>query len=48
VFALSLLTAATAERVELGVNLFTAQILMVGSAAMMLLRTIHRLSKVAG
>ena len=45
VFALSLITAATAQRVELGVNLFTAQLVLVGSAAMMLLRTIHKLSR---
>ena len=45
VFVLSLITAATAERVALGVNLFTAQLVVVVSAAMMLLRTIHKLSR---
>lgn len=46
VFALSLIMVATAEPVKFGVNLFTAQLVVIGSAAMMLLRCINRLSRV--
>lgn len=45
-FAVSLIIAATGERVALGVNLFTAEVLIIGSAALMLLRTIRSLSEV--
>ena len=44
VFAGSLLMAITVESVQLGVNLFTAEILLVGASVAMLLRTIHRLA----
>lgn len=47
VFGVSLLIAVTGERVQLGVNLFTAEVVLIASAAMMLLRTIRRLSDVA-
>jgi predicted unusual protein kinase regulating ubiquinone biosynthesis (AarF/ABC1/UbiB family) len=46
VFAVSLVMAVTGERVEFGVNLFTAELVVIASAAMMLLRTIRQLSEV--
>jgi ubiquinone biosynthesis protein len=42
VFGVSLIIALTGERVQLGVNLFTAEIMIMASAATMLLRTIRR------
>lgn len=45
VFAVSMIMAATEERVELGVNLFTAEVIVIATAAMMLVRTIRRLSQ---
>jgi len=45
VFAVSLILAVTGERVQLGVNLFTAEVVLIIGAATMLLRTIHRLSE---
>ena len=42
VFGVSLIIALTGERVQLGVNLFTAEIVLIASAVMMLLRTIRR------
>lgn len=44
VFGVSLLIVVTGERVQLGVNLFTAEVVLIASATMMLLRTIRRLS----
>ncbi len=44
VLGVSLLIALTGERVQLGVNLFTAEAVLIASATMMLLRTIRRLS----
>jgi len=44
VLGVSLLIALTGERVQLGVNLFTAEAMLIASATMMLLRTIRRLS----
>jgi predicted unusual protein kinase regulating ubiquinone biosynthesis (AarF/ABC1/UbiB family) len=46
VFAVSLIMATTGARVEVGVNLFTAEVVIIASAAMMLLRTIRKLSEV--
>lgn len=46
VFAVSLIMAVTGERVAVGVNLFTAEVVVIASAAMMLLRTIRELSEV--
>lgn len=43
VFVLSLLMTLTGERVELGINMFTAEAMFVFSAAAMLLRTLRRL-----
>ena len=45
VFAVSLIIAATGQRVELGFNLFTAELVVIASAAIMLLRTIRELSE---
>jgi ubiquinone biosynthesis protein len=45
VFVVALIMALTGEPVRLGVNLFTAEVLVMVSAAMMLLRTIRRLSE---
>jgi hypothetical protein len=45
VFAVSVIMAVTGERVELGINLFTAEVVVVGLAVMMLLRTFRRLSQ---
>jgi len=45
VFAVSLLIVATGEQVQLGVNLFTAEVMLIASASMMLLRTIRRLAE---
>ncbi len=47
VFGVSLLMAITGERIQLGVNLFTAEVVLMASAAMMLLRTLRGRSKVA-
>ncbi len=44
VLGVSLLIALTGERVQLGVNLFTAEAVLIASATMMLLRTIRSLS----
>jgi predicted unusual protein kinase regulating ubiquinone biosynthesis (AarF/ABC1/UbiB family) len=44
VLGVSLLIAVTGERVQLGVNVFTAEVVLMASATMMLLRTIRRLS----
>jgi len=41
VFGVSLLIALTGEHVQLGVNLFTAEVVLIASATMMLLRTIR-------
>src|SRR5256885_7718206 len=41
VFAISLLVTVTAKRVQLGVNLFTAEAVLATAATMMLLRTIR-------
>ena len=46
VFVVSLIMTVTGERVEIGINLFTAEVVFIASAAMMLLRTIGELSKV--
>jgi predicted unusual protein kinase regulating ubiquinone biosynthesis (AarF/ABC1/UbiB family) len=46
VFAVSLIMTATGARVEVGVNLFTAELLIIASAAIMLVRTIRKLSEV--
>jgi len=43
VFVVSLIMVATGERAQLGVNLFTAEVVLIASAAMMFLRTIRRL-----
>jgi ubiquinone biosynthesis protein len=43
VFSVSVLMTVTEERVQLGVNLFTAEALLMAAAAAMLLRTIRRL-----
>ena len=45
VFAVSLILAVTGERVQIGVNLFTAEVVLIVGAATMLLRTIRRLSE---
>ncbi len=45
VFAVSLVMAVTAERVEFGVNLFTAELVVIASAAMMLAKTVRELSE---
>ena len=45
VFGVSLLIALTREPVQWGVNLFTAEVVLIASAAMMLLRTIRKLSE---
>ena len=45
VFAVSLIIAITGERVQLGVNLFTAEVVLIASAGMSLLRTIRGLSE---
>ena len=45
VFAFSLIIVITGERVQFGVNLFTAEVVFIASAAMMLLRTFRRLSE---
>jgi ubiquinone biosynthesis protein len=47
VFAVSLIIVVTGERVQLGVNLFTAAVVLMASAATILLRTICGRSKVA-
>jgi ubiquinone biosynthesis protein len=46
VFAVSLIMTVTGQRMEIGINLFTAEVVFIASAAMMLLRTIGELSKV--
>jgi predicted unusual protein kinase regulating ubiquinone biosynthesis (AarF/ABC1/UbiB family) len=46
VLAVSLIMVVTRGPVQLGVNLFTAEVVLMGSAVMMLLRTIRRLSAV--
>jgi ubiquinone biosynthesis protein len=46
VFAVSLVIAVTGASAQLGFNLFTAELALVVSAAMMLLRTIRELSEV--
>jgi ubiquinone biosynthesis protein len=43
VFAVSVMMTLTGEAVQFGVNLFTAEVLLMAAAAAMLLRTIHRL-----
>jgi hypothetical protein len=43
VFSVSVLMTVTEERVQLGVNLFTAEAFLMAAAAAMLLRTIRRL-----
>jgi hypothetical protein len=43
IFALSALMMVTREAVQLGVNLFTAELLLMAAAATMLLRRIYRL-----
>ena len=45
VFAISLMIALTGGSVQLGVNLFTAELVLTGSAAMMLLRAIRGFSE---
>jgi ubiquinone biosynthesis protein len=45
VFAVSLIVVLTGERVQLGVNLFTAEVVLIASAGMSLLLTIRRLSE---
>ncbi len=45
VFSFSLIIVLTGERVQLGVNLFTAEIVLIASAATMLLRTIRGFSE---
>src|SRR5258706_6659859 len=47
VFVVSLITVATEERVQFGVNLFTAAVVLIASAAMILLRTTRSGSRVA-
>lgn len=44
VFAVSVAAAVAGERAQLGINLFTAEMVFVGAAAMMLLRTVRRLA----
>lgn len=44
VFAVSLLITIAGERVQLGVNLFTAEAVLIAATAMILLRTIRRLT----
>lgn len=44
VFAISLLITVTGERMQLGVNMFTAEAILLAAAAMALLRTIRRLA----
>ena len=44
VFAVSLAAAATGESLQLGINLLTAELLVVGAAATLLLRTVRRLA----
>jgi hypothetical protein len=43
VFSVSVLMTVTEERVQLGVNLFTAEALLMAAAVAMFLRTIRRL-----
>jgi ubiquinone biosynthesis protein len=45
VFTVSALITLTGERIQLGVNLFTAGAVLTAAAAMMLLRTIRRLAR---
>ncbi len=45
VFAVSLLMATSGERVQLGINLFTAEVALIAGAAMMLWRTVRKLSE---
>ena len=45
VFTVSLIIAITGEPVRLGVNLFTAEVLLIASAGVSLLRTIRRFSE---
>jgi ubiquinone biosynthesis protein len=45
VFVVALIITLTREPARLGVNLFTAQVVVIASAAMMLLRTIRKLSE---
>jgi ubiquinone biosynthesis protein len=45
VFVVSLIAAVTGEHVQLGVNFFTAEVLLITAAAMMLFRTIGRFSE---
>jgi ubiquinone biosynthesis protein len=45
VFTISLLIAITGERMQFGINLFTAEIVFAASAAMLLLRTVRRLTE---
>ncbi len=47
VFGVSLLMAITGERIQLGVNLFTAEVVLMVAAALMLVRTIRGRSRVA-
>lgn len=44
VFTVSLFMALEGERMQLGINVFTAQVMVVVSAAMMLSRTIYRIT----
>ena len=44
VFGVSLIITVTGEHVQLGVNLFTAEVALIAFAAMLLLRTIRRLA----
>jgi ubiquinone biosynthesis protein len=46
VFTISLVIVLTAEPTQFGINLFTAEVVFVASAAMMLWRTIRRLTEV--
>jgi ubiquinone biosynthesis protein len=46
VFAVALIMTATGERIDLGANLFTAEVVVIGAAALMLMRAIYRLSEV--
>jgi ubiquinone biosynthesis protein len=44
-FAVSLLVSLGQDRISLGMNLFTAELMMIGATAAMLSRTIHRLGQ---
>jgi ubiquinone biosynthesis protein len=43
--AVSLMMTVTVAKVQLGINLFTAEVTLIGAAAMMLFRTIRKLSE---